>query len=48
VNAIDLVRAAVHVREAGTEDLDTVLDIYALAGLDGGLQRHGYSYVVDL
>jgi GNAT superfamily N-acetyltransferase len=36
MNAMDLVRAAVHVREAGADDLDTVLDIYSSSGLDGG------------
>lgn len=36
MNAMDLVRASVHVREAGAEELEAVLDIYAGAGLDGG------------
>ena len=36
MNAMDLVQAAVHVREAVTDDLTAVLDIYAGAGLDGG------------
>jgi GNAT superfamily N-acetyltransferase len=36
VSALDPVRTAVHVREAVGEDLDSVLDIYARAGLDGG------------